>query len=69
MKHEPHQLLEEELTPPKEELDEEEIEDLMLEVLLVLNQIKDRKLPKRLQSDVAYLLKKIEDAVSWHKLQ
>ncbi len=63
-----HQLIEEELEPPMETLDEEDLQDLMSEVYCVLHAVNERKLPKQLHSDVVGLLNRVEACISWHKL-
>lgn len=68
MKYQPHQLIEEQIEEPKETLDEEDLHDILSGAYIVLEQVKERKLPKRLHSDIIYLLDRIEATITWHKL-
>lgn len=67
--YEPHQLLDEQVHPPKHPADEEDTELLLERTFIVLAAMLDRKLPKALHNETARLLKDIEDTLSWHRLQ
>ncbi len=62
------QTHEEELIPPKEELDEEDTEALVSDCYVVLLDVAERRLPARLASDIAKLLVRLEETLSWHRL-
>ena len=61
-------VLEEELLPAKEVLDEEDTADLIYECYDLLSRIVERSNPNWLQTEWLQLMKKLEVALSWHKL-
>jgi len=60
--------MEEELIAPKVELDEEDQADLIYECYDLLSRVLTRANPQWLQSEGLALSKKLEVALSWHKV-
>lgn len=50
---------------PKEELDEDDMQDILTECYVIIGQVLERKNPKRLQGDIASLYARLERAVAW----
>ncbi len=61
-------LMDEELVPPEAELDEEDQLDLIYECYDLLSRVLERTNPQWLQKEGLLLTKKLEVALSWHKL-
>lgn len=50
------------------QMDDEMAMDLLVRTHVILGTVLERKLPKRLHSDLAHLYKDIDDALSWHSI-
>lgn len=61
-------LHEEELLPPKQELDDDDLYDLIGECHYLIAIVLERTLPKGLHSDLAKVYQRLDDAVAWNRI-
>lgn len=61
-------MMEEELVPAKETLDDDARTDIIYECYDLLQRIVGRSNPQWLQSEGLALIKKLEVTLSWHKI-
>lgn len=64
----PKNIMNEELIAAEVELDQEETEDLIYECYHLLQRMLERTNPQWLQNEGLALAKRLEVALSWHKL-